>query len=140
MKEIGGLHFISPRSILPPATSKLAFTAYAFFECINNDKLRLQHRHDDELRQSVERLQCEYRIAAIPATHHQRPLIIGVDQADQIAEHDAVFVPQPRARQNHRRVTGVADVQRKSGWDQVRRTQRPQTGSYQGSDQAQDRE
>ena len=53
--------------------------------------------------------------AAVPAAHHQRALVVGVDQADQVAEHDAVLVAEARARKDHRRVAGVADVDRDAG-------------------------
>ena len=57
--------------------------------------------------------------AAIPAAHHQRPLVVGIDQADQVAEDDAVLVAEARARQQHRRVAGIADVDRQAGRHQL---------------------
>ena len=58
--------------------------------------------------------------AAVPAAHHQRALVVAVDQADQVAQHDAVFVAQARARQDHRGQAGVADVDGDAGRDQHR--------------------
>src|SRR6185436_1324789 len=46
---------------------------------------------------------------------HQRPLVVGVDQPDQVAEHDAVLRAQARARQDHRGVLRVADMDGDAG-------------------------
>ena len=45
-------------------------------------------------------------------------LVVGVDQPDQIAEHHAVFVTQPRARQDHGRKPRVVDMNCKPGRNQ----------------------
>jgi hypothetical protein len=39
--------------------------------------------------------------AAVPAGHHELALVVRIDQADQVAEHHAVFVTKARARQDH---------------------------------------
>ena len=74
------------------------------------DQLRLNHRRDDELRDAFHRLHRVGGWAAVPAAHHQRALVVAVDQADEVAQHDAVLVAQPRARQDHGGQTRVADV------------------------------
>src|SRR5213075_3021221 len=56
---------------------------------------------------------------AVPHRDHQRPLVIGVDQSHQIAEHDAALGAEARARQHHRRIAGMADVDRDAGRDQL---------------------
>ncbi len=38
------------------------------------------------------------------------PLVVAVDEADQVAQDDAVLVAQPRARQDQRRVARVLEV------------------------------
>ena len=48
----------------------------------------------------------ERRRAAVPARDHELPLVVGIDQPDEIAEHDAVLMTEPRARQDHRREPG----------------------------------
>ena len=35
--------------------------------------------------------------AAVPAGHHELPLVVGIDESDEIAEHHAVFVTQARS-------------------------------------------
>ena len=58
-------------------------------------------------------------LTSIPATDHERALIIAVDQAHQIAQHNAVFVPQARARQKHGGITRVFDVHRQTGGNEL---------------------
>ena len=41
--------------------------------------------------------------AAVPGADQQRALVVGVDQPGAVAQHDAVLVAQPRARQDHAR-------------------------------------
>ena len=45
-------------------------------------------------------------------------LVIGIDQADQVPEHDAVLVAQSGTRQQHRRQGSIVDVNREPGGDQ----------------------
>ena len=86
---------------------------------VDDAELGLHHRHDHQLGDALERLDRERRCAAVPAAHHQRALVVGVDQADQVAEDDAVLVAEPRARQQHRREAGIADVDRQAGRHQL---------------------
>ena len=51
---------------------------------------------------------------------HDLALVVRVDQPDQVAEHDAVLVAQPRARQDHRRQPGIGEVDGDAGRDQRR--------------------
>src|SRR5258708_2298394 len=79
---------------------------------------RLRHRREHELRNALAGGDGIRHLPAIPARDHQRSLVIRIDQADQVAEHDAVLVTQPRARQDHRAVARVADVNGDAGRDQ----------------------
>ena len=54
-------------------------------------------------------------LAAIPHRYENLALVVGVDQADEVAEHDTVFVAKSGARQQHRREAGVADVDGDAG-------------------------
>jgi hypothetical protein len=49
---------------------------------------------------------------AVPAGDHQLALVIRVDQADEIAEHDAVLVAETGARKDHCGETRVFEVDR----------------------------
>jgi len=64
-------------------------------EIFDDVELRLYDRNDDELREALERVQREGRRAPVPGRYHQLALVVGVDQTDQVAQHDAVLVPSP---------------------------------------------
>ena len=81
-------------------------------------KLNLQHRNNYQLGDAFLRRDSERRVAAIPATHHELALIVAVDQAHQITQHDSVLMAEAGARQDQRRETGVSDVDRDAGWNQ----------------------
>jgi len=49
------------------------------------------------------------------------PLIVGVDQADEIPEHDAVLVSQPGARQHDGREPGIGKVDGDAARNELRR-------------------
>ncbi|VVN71504.1 hypothetical protein PS685_05059 [Pseudomonas fluorescens] len=80
--------------------------------------MRLNHRDQHQLSQAFADHDIEIGLTTIPARHHQRALVIGVDQTDQITQHDAVFMTQAGARQNQRGQARVADVNRQAGRDQ----------------------
>jgi hypothetical protein len=61
-------------------------------------------------------------VPTVPGRHHDFTLIVRVDQADQIAQNDAMPVAEAGARQDHRRQTGVTQVNRDAGRNQVRLT------------------
>src|SRR6266545_1519673 len=107
-----------------PAATESALAAVARFEIIDDVELCLHDRNDDELRDAIERIDRVRHTAAIPATHHQRPLIVGIDQADEIAEHDTVLVPEAGARKDHRCKPGIRNVDRDAGRDELRLTRR----------------
>ena len=89
-------------------------------EIPNNLKLDLHDRNDDELRDALARPDDEGLATAVPAGHHELPLVIGIDQSNQVAQHDAMPVAEARARQNDSGETGVLDMDRKAGWNQLR--------------------
>jgi hypothetical protein len=61
-------------------------------EARDDRKLELHDRNDDELRYALAGLDPKRRRAAVPTRDHELALVVGIDQADEIAEHDAVFV------------------------------------------------
>src|SRR4051812_39753409 len=79
------------RSRLASRRAEAAGAAAARLEFLNQVELDLEHRYHDQLGDPVERLERERRLAAVPHRDHQRPLVIGVDQSHQIAEHDAAL-------------------------------------------------
>ena len=76
------------------AAAKATLGADARFEGLDRPKNRLHHRDDDQLRQPLHRLELERLLASVPSTHHQRSLVVGIDQAHQIAQHDTVLMAQ----------------------------------------------
>lgn len=85
----------------------------------NKGELRPRHRHDHQLGDPFPDSDGKGGLASIPARHHQLALIIAIDQPDQIAEHDAVFVAEAGTRQHQRRQTGIVDVDGQPGRDQM---------------------
>ena len=59
------------------------------------------------------------RPAAVPDRDHDLPLVVRVDQADEVAEHDAVLVAEARARQDQRGEARIGEVDRDAGRDQL---------------------
>ncbi len=94
-----------------------------------------RHGQDDELGDAIADGNGKGRVGAVPAGNHQRSLIVGVDQADQVAQHQAVPVPQARARQDHRAVPRVGNVDGQAGGHQGRRTRGQLEGAFEGGTQ-----
>jgi hypothetical protein len=57
-------------------------------------KFHMHDRYHDELRDALAGIDGEGFLAPVPAGHHELPLVVRVDQPDQITEHDAVPVPE----------------------------------------------
>jgi len=72
--------------------AETAGTTLGFDELFDHFKMRLNYRYQHQLGQAFAYYHVEIGLATVPARHHQRALVIGVDQADQIAQHDAVFM------------------------------------------------
>src|SRR6476646_7833282 len=73
-----------------PRAAEAALRARARLEGVHDRELGANDRDDDELRETLQRLQRVDGASAIPAAHHQLPLIVRIDQADEVSEHDAV--------------------------------------------------
>ena len=81
------------------------------------------------------RLDGERLGAAIPAGDKHLPLVIGIDQADQVAEDDTMLVAKPGARQQYRRQSGIGNMNRKprryeSGFTRRQLKRRIKTGTH----------
>ena len=104
---------------MAPGAAEAAGAAFALFKSFYDIEFGVDHRDDDHLRDALHRVEDEGRLAAVPAGNEELSLVVRVDQADQVAEHDTVFVAQAGARQDHRRHAGVAEVDGDAGGDQV---------------------
>src|SRR3990167_5242030 len=90
--------------------AEAACATLTFVELLDQLEMRLDHRHQNQLGDTLADGNGEGALPAVPAGHHQLALVVRVDQADQVAEDDAMFMAQARTRQDHRRQTRVADI------------------------------
>jgi len=86
---------------------------------LDHFELDLHHWDHDELRDAIARVHGEGLRAAIPAGHHQLPLIVGVDETHEIAEDDAVFVAESRARQDDGGEPRIFEMYGDARWQQL---------------------
>src|SRR4030065_180229 len=107
-------------AVLDAGMAEAAGAAPAFLEFLHNLELGLRHRHEHHLRDAVAGVDGERRLSAVPAGDEYLSLVIGVDQADQVAEHDAVLVAEAGARQQHGREPGITDVDGDAGGYELR--------------------
>ena len=100
------------------ATARAAETAVAtraWCKIVDQAEIHLHHGNDDELRQPFERVQGEGLVAAVPGGNQDLSLIVRVNQADQIAQHDAVLVAEAGTRQDKRCQRWVGQVDGHAG-------------------------
>ena len=69
------------------------------FKILDDLEVCLHDGDEHHLRESRARLDIERLVAPIPRRHEYLPLVVRIDQSHEIAQHDAVFMPQARARQ-----------------------------------------
>ncbi len=93
-------------------------------ERFHRGEYRAQHRHEHHLRDALARLDHDRlgaRRIAVPDADHDRTLVVGIDHADRVAQHQAFLVSQPRARRDRRGHIRVAHMHRDAGRHQLRR-------------------
>src|SRR5690606_25017923 len=73
--------------------AEAAFAASAGLEVLHLPQGRPGDREEHQLGNPVPRRDRNGSAAAVPQAHHQRDVVIGVDQADQVAQHQAVLMP-----------------------------------------------
>ena len=89
LQPFSSLESAFPCTPIPPSTPLTCRT-----KLTDNVELRLNDGDDDQLRDSLHRLNGERRWAAVPGADHELALVVAVNESDQITQHDAVFVPQ----------------------------------------------
>ena len=97
-------------SLSPAGTSEAAFAACAGGKFIDDVEGHLQHRHDHELRQAVERIEHEGFAAAVPGRHHDLALVVRSRSARRGCRARCRACGRARARQDQRRQAGVGEV------------------------------
>ena len=123
---------VSPEDVLRDLSffasmSKPAGTPCTLREFFDDLKFDLLHGYDDQLRDTFANFDGKSVAPAVPARDHDFSLVVGVDQPDQVAEHDAVLVAQSGTRQDQRGVARIRDV------DQRIRPEPIQTGRVRAS-------
>jgi len=79
--------------------AKTTLGASGFDEFIHALEGYLRHWYEDHLGDTLAHLDFIRCIPPVPARHKHLALIVRIDQPYQIAQHDAMFVAQSRARQ-----------------------------------------
>ena len=100
--------------------TEASLPSFALTKLLHHFKPDLLDRHKYHLRDALAWLNVIRRPASIPAGNIDLPLIIGIDQPCQVAEDQAMFVAEPRARQQHRCQLIVRNMYRDTGRHQYR--------------------
>src|SRR5205085_7662128 len=95
-----------------------AGAAVALGERLDDVELHLHHGDHDHLRDAFHGIHHERLAAAVPARDEDLPLVVRVDEPNEVAEHDAVLVPEARARDEDRGEPGIAEVDRDARGDE----------------------
>ncbi len=107
-----------PSSALTRAAES-ASPSFRRAKAVDESEFDLHDRNDDELSDPIHGLNAEGIFAPVPDRDEHLPLIIGIDEPDQIAQHDTVLVAQTTSGQDNRRQPGVGQVEGDSGRDQL---------------------
>ena len=98
---------------MPEAT----FTTLAGTKFLDDIKICLDYRHNDQLSQTQAGFEYKILAATIPARHKQLPLVIRIYQPDKIAQNNAMLVPQSGARQDYGSQPWVLYMYSDTGWN-----------------------
>ena len=71
-----------------------ASATVTFLKLINDLELHLLYGHKNHLRNAIARINYVGLLRPVPDRYINLPLVIGVNQASQIPQHDAVLVTQ----------------------------------------------
>lgn len=99
-------------------TAETAFPALAGGKFVHDFKFGLYDGYDNHLGDAFERFDGKRCVAPVPNRNFELALIVGIDEAEQIAQNDTVFVSQPGARQYHGGVARVGQMNRQTGRDE----------------------
>lgn len=90
--------------------AEAAISTVALAKLFNDFKSNLLDRDEDHLRDALAGLNLVDIAPAVPARDENLALVVRIDQPGKVAKYQAVFVAKPRARQQDRGKTGIADV------------------------------
>ncbi len=74
--------------------TETAGAALAGFKLLNDLKSRPNNGQNDHLRNAIARSNLKLFLSPVPTRHVYLPLVVGVDETGEVAEHDAVFMTQ----------------------------------------------
>lgn len=98
--------------------AKPARAALGFFEFVDQFEMSLYHGNKHKLGNALTYRNSESSLPTVPAGHHQLTLIIRIDQADQITQDNAMFMAQPRTRQDQCGEPWISDINGQAGRNQ----------------------
>ena len=90
--------------------AEASITSFAVTKLGDDLKLHFFYRHENHLRDAFAWIDFISRRTAIPARDKYLALVIRIDESSQISEHQAVLVPQPGSREQHRRNRRVRNM------------------------------
>ena len=99
--------------------AKSAAASLAGGKFLHHLELHLHDRDHDQLSNALTGLDLKVNTASIPAGDHHLALVIGVNQAHQIAQNDPMLVPQTGTGQEHGCQPRIFDMQGKPRGDQL---------------------
>jgi aspartokinase-like uncharacterized kinase len=83
------------RSAANTGAAEASGTTFAGGKLVDHVESDLHHRHHDQLRQAIQRIQREGIVTTVPGGNEYLALVIRIDQAHQVAQHNAMLVSQP---------------------------------------------
>ena len=101
------------------ATSEAAVATRADLERIDEPKVGPNDGHRDELSDSVEWVDRIGPTSSIPAADHQWSLIVRIDQANEVAEDNAMLVAETGAGKDHGGKAWIVNMDRDSRADEL---------------------
>ena len=84
--------------------------ARAFGKGFDNVKLSLNDRDNHQLRNALHGFERKRFAGAIPNGNHEFPLVVRINETDEVSEDNAFFVPESATRQDKGRIVGISDM------------------------------
>jgi len=101
------------------AAAEAALAPFTSLERLHDSERGLYDGQYHELRNAFQGVYDKGLDTSIPAADHQGSLIVGVDQAHEVAEYDSMFMTESGTRENDRCVGGIAYMYCDAGRDQM---------------------
>ena len=95
--------------------TKSACAPVAGIKFVHNTERNLLDRDEHHLGDALARLNLVALTAAVPAGNVDLALVVGIDQTSQVTQHEAVFVPEARTRQQNGSERRVRNMNRHAG-------------------------